>query len=195
MRKFRSFRSGAMLATGLLVLGTAHAEMPTGQALAYTCAGCHGTNGVSTGPATPSLAGISKDYMIESMEEYKSGERPATIMTRIAKGYSAEEIVAMSEFFASQEASPAEQSFDAELAAKGAKVHDKYCEKCHEDGGTSVEDDAGLLKGQWRPYLEYSFEDYHSGKREMSKKMAKKFNKMAEKPENMKALLEFYSSK
>lgn len=195
MKKSLPFRSGALLATGLLLLGTAHAEIPSSEALAYTCAGCHGTNGVSQGPATPSLAGISKDYMIESMEEYKSGDRPSTIMTRIAKGYSQEEIVAMSEFFAKQPYSPAEQKFDAKLAKKGAKLHDKYCEKCHEDGGTSVEDDAGLLKGQWRHYLEDSFADYHSGKREMSKKMAKKFNKMAEKPENMKALIEFYSSK
>lgn len=195
MRKILSFRSGALLATGLLLLGTAHAEMPSSQALAYTCAGCHGTNGVSNGPATPSLAGISKDYMIESMEAYKTGERPATIMNRIAKGYSEKEIVAMSEFFAKQKYTPAEQEVDAKLAKKGAKLHDKYCEKCHEDGGTSVEDDAGLLKGQWRPYLADSFADYHSGKREMTKKMKKKFDKMAEKPENMKALIEFYSAK
>ena len=34
---------------------------------------------------------------------------------------------------------------DAKLAEKGAKLHDKYCEKCHSEGGKIIE---GIFKGE-----------------------------------------------
>ena len=70
------------------------------------------------------------------------------------------------------------------------------CEKCHAEGGTSAEDDAGILKGQWRPYVEYTMADFMNGKREMPKKMKKKVNQMQEKAgdEGMTQLLDFYSA-
>ncbi|MES9885394.1 MAG: c-type cytochrome, partial [Candidatus Sedimenticola sp. 6PFRAG1] len=70
--------------------------------LANTCAGCHGTLGDSMGPATPTIAGLEADYIVEVMEDYKSGERHSTIMTRIAKGYSDKEIEQMAAFFSAQ---------------------------------------------------------------------------------------------
>lgn len=188
---------GAILTGGLLLAaGFANAEMPSAQALAYTCAGCHGTNGISVGPASPTIAGVSKDYFIDAMKEYREDTRPSTIMGRIARGYSDDEIVAMADFFSGQEYAAAKQTSDADLAAKGAKLHDKYCEKCHAEGGTSAEDDAGILKGQWRPYVEYTMSDFTSGKREMPKKMAKKVKKMNEKvgDDAMNQLLNYYSS-
>ncbi|WP_419618139.1 c-type cytochrome [Thiolapillus sp.] len=66
------------------------AETPSAAMLGYTCAGC----GNSNGPATPSLAGASKDYIIEVMDYYATGERVSTIMGRIAKGYTKDEVKA-----------------------------------------------------------------------------------------------------
>jgi sulfide dehydrogenase cytochrome subunit len=165
--------------------------------LGNSCAGCHGTNGVSYGPAAPTIAGFSAEYTIEAMKEYKSDERASTIMGRIARGYSDDEIKAMAEFFAKQKFMAADQKIDTALVGKGKKLHDKYCEKCHEDEGTSNADDAGLLAGQWMPYMHYTMEDFISGKRSMPKKMKKKVEKMQKKEgdEAMKALLNFYASK
>ncbi|OOY43476.1 hypothetical protein BOV91_03960 [Solemya velum gill symbiont] len=42
--------------------------------LADTCAGCHGTDGVSTGPAAPHLAGMSSVYLVDSMNQFKSAK-------------------------------------------------------------------------------------------------------------------------
>ena len=67
--------------------------------LANTCAGCHGPNGTSLGPTTPSIAGISKEYFIQTMNDFKSGDRPSTIMMRISKGYSDEDIALMADYF------------------------------------------------------------------------------------------------
>nr|MBS0021097.1 c-type cytochrome [Gammaproteobacteria bacterium] len=77
-----------------------HAGTPTGQMLAYTCAGCHGNNGVSKG-AIPSINNLSAEQMAQAMLDYKSEKRPGTVMNRIAKGYTEEEIKAMADYFAS----------------------------------------------------------------------------------------------
>jgi sulfide dehydrogenase cytochrome subunit len=71
----------------------------SGAALAFTCYGCHGYDGLSKG-AAPSLKGLPADYLSQAMKDFKSGKRPATIMGRIAKGYSDGEIAAMSEYLA-----------------------------------------------------------------------------------------------
>lgn len=164
--------------------------------LANTCAGCHGTNGSSVGPASPTIAGMSYDYFIETMEAYKKGERPATIMTRIAKGYTEKEIELMAGFFSKQPFIRQSQKFDKKKARKGKKLHKKYCEKCHEEGGRSSEDDAGILAGQWEPYLRFTMEDYTSGNRTMEKKMKKKMKKLdkAHGDKGVDALIHYYAS-
>jgi len=186
----------ALLACGFALSGSVFAGTPSAEMLSYTCADCHGTGGISNGPATPSLAGISTEYFTDAMKEYKEGTRPSTIMTRIAKGYSEEESKLMAGYFSKLKFVPGKQASDAKLAKKGAKLHDKYCEKCHAEGGTSAEDDAGILAGQWTPYLQYTMEDFMSGKREMPKKMKKKVKEMQKKEGDagMTALYNYYSS-
>jgi sulfide dehydrogenase cytochrome subunit len=163
--------------------------------LSNTCAGCHGTNGASSGPATPSIGGISAVYFEEVMLGFKSGEINSTIMKRIAEGYSEDEIKAMGEYFSKQPFVAAKQSFDADKVKKGAKLHDKYCEKCHADGGTSAEDDSGILMGQLIPYLHYTMTDFKAGDREMTKKMKKKVNQLLKKEGDagIDALFNYYA--
>jgi sulfide dehydrogenase cytochrome subunit len=164
--------------------------------LANTCAGCHGTNGISAGPG-PTIAGISSEYFNEIMKGFKSGDVPSTIMGRIAKGYSDAEIEALGKHFSSQKFVAAKQDFDPAKAKKGAKLHDKYCEKCHGEGGTSSEDDAGILSGQHVQYLRWALDDAMAGDRVMPKKMRKKLKKLHKKEGDagIEALLNFYASK
>ncbi len=187
---------GILIASGVVLAGPVLAATPSASMLGNTCAGCHGTNGNSNGPATPTIAGMSSEYFIEAMAEYKSGERPSTIMGRIAKGYTEEEVKLMAGFFSKKKMERQPQQVDAKMAKKGMKLHEKYCEKCHEDGGRSSEDDAGILAGQWLPYLHYTMDDFISGKREMSKKMKKKVEQLQSKggDEAVNALLEYYGS-
>jgi sulfide dehydrogenase cytochrome subunit len=188
-----------LIAAAVLVSSQSQAgEISRGALLAYTCAGCHGTNGNSNGPATPSLAGASRDYLVEVMQQYRAGERASTIMGRIARGYSDEEIRAMAGFFSKQEFEPAKnQPFDADQVEKGARLHHKYCEKCHGKGGASAEDDAGILAGQWTPYLRYTLDDMRTGKSPLSKKMKKKLEKLHQKSGDagIEQLLDFYASR
>ncbi len=173
-------------------------ELMTGASatmMANTCAGCHGGNGVSAGPSIPILAGLSSAYFVEIMEAYKTDEVPSTIMGRLAKGYSTEEFEKMGEFFAKQTFVAAKQDSDAGKAEKGAAIHEKYCEKCHSEGGSLAEDDSGILKGQWKSYLKAQLMDFHNKDRKAPKKMAKKMKKMLNKEGSAgaEALVEFYS--
>lgn len=185
----------ALLVSILAFSGSSFAGGASAEALSYTCAGCHGTNGVSTGPAAPSLAGMSIVYITDSMIAYKAGEREATIMTRIAKGYDEDDFTKMGEFFAAQKRHVAQQSV-GKMADKGAKLADKYCEKCHADNGTDPEDDSGFLAGQWSPYLKYQLEDVMAGTRDTGKKMLKKLKQAHKKggDDTAQALLDFYAS-
>ena len=174
-------------------------EGPTAQTLAENCAGCHGTDGVSAGPAIPIIAGMSSDYFVEIMKGYKEGTAPSTIMGRLAKGYSEDEIAKMAGYFQEKKFVPAKQKFDAKMVKQGDKLHEKYCEKCHENGGVVPKDKSEeyhILAGQWTPYLRWQMADFHSGVREMPKKMKQKFDKMVEKnaQENIDAVLNYYAS-
>ncbi|MEJ2592096.1 MAG: cytochrome c [Candidatus Thiodiazotropha sp.] len=184
-------------ALGLLLIasGSTVSAGPSAEMLAYTCAGCHGTDGSSVGPSSPHIAGMNPEYFVDSMKAYRSDERNPTIMNRIAKGYTDEQIDAMAEFFAKQKAQLANQEFDPGKAKQGAELHETYCEKCHEDGGREASD-GGTLAGQWKPYLEYSMADFRSGHREMTKKMRRKLEKMEKEhgAESIDAVINFYSS-
>jgi cytochrome c553 len=101
-------RSVKVVAAALLALvaAAAAAQAPDpnlARNLAATCANCHGTNGLSQG-GTESLAGMAKDNIVRKMQEYKTGNKPASIMNQLAKGYTDEQIALMADWFATQKA-------------------------------------------------------------------------------------------
>jgi len=192
--KFLSF---ALLAAGGLATGSAAAAMPdAGTMLANTCLGCHGPGGSSTGPATPTIAGMQPESFLEAMKGYKEGTRPATVMDRLVKGYTEDEIKAMAAVFAKQPFVRYAQKVDDKKVAEGKKLHKDHCEKCHVDEGMKDEDGSSVLAGQWLPYLRFAMEDFQGGGREMPKKMKSQVEKVQEKgPDALDSLLQFYASK
>lgn len=67
--------------------------------LANPCAGCHGTNGNSTG-SIPALSKLSENEIREELQKFKTDKRAGTVMNRIAKGYTDEEIDLIAKQFA-----------------------------------------------------------------------------------------------
>lgn len=97
----RTLASMAMAGiVGLVLPGLAAAADIHTKAIAATCMSCHGPGGKSLG-ATPSIAGLDKDYFVKAMKDFKSGARPATIMNRHASGYTEAEYEALAAYFAS----------------------------------------------------------------------------------------------
>jgi sulfide dehydrogenase cytochrome subunit len=89
----------ALIATFVLVNPIASAGGASGQAIGFTCAGCHGTDGESQGIA-PSLKGEEEQSLRLMLMDFKADTKKGTIMNRIAKGYSDEEIAAVAKYFA-----------------------------------------------------------------------------------------------
>jgi len=46
-----------------------------------------------------SLAGQQRTHLVQQMQDFKTGKRPATIMHQIAKGYTDEQIEALAAYF------------------------------------------------------------------------------------------------
>jgi cytochrome subunit of sulfide dehydrogenase len=95
---FAALASGAVFAVPALAQGT---DPKLGRNLAAACANCHGTNGVSQ-QGMPNLAGQQRGYLVQQMQDFRAGKRPATIMHQIAKGYSDEQIDALAAYFSAQ---------------------------------------------------------------------------------------------
>lgn len=72
---------------------------PAGAAIAQTCAGCHGTEGRLKAAAFMPLAGMPKAQFVQAMRDFRSGQRPATLMRHVAEGFSDGEIDAMAAYF------------------------------------------------------------------------------------------------
>jgi sulfide dehydrogenase cytochrome subunit len=73
------------------------------RALAATCAQCHGTDGHAVeGQALIRLAGLPQDYTLNQLMAFRNGQRPATIMHQITRGYSLEQLETVAAYFAAQ---------------------------------------------------------------------------------------------
>ena len=182
----------ALAVGAMTITAAASAAGPNAAMLSNACAGCHGTHGGSAGMSMPSLAGQSKTAIVEAMKKFKTGERPATVMGRLAKGYSDAEIDLMGDFFSKQKVHFTQQKVDAAKAAKGAALQEANCSRCHLEDGKEGKDDTPVMASQWLSYLHMQMELYESGKRKMPEKMAEKVKGLSK--DDLDALLHFYAS-
>lgn len=170
------------------------------------CADCHGKDGASSESDVPIIGGQSAAYLKDTLQAYREGARPcpetkyragntkrqATDMCRIAKALSDNDSAEVAEYFAAKPFVRAKQQTDQTKAAVGKRIHDQRCEKCHGQGGSSKEDDAGILAGQWMPYLATTLKEFKDGKRKAPKKMQPKMDELS--PDDLDALVQYYGS-
>ena len=80
----------------------ASTQVARGQAKAAVCAACHGDTGVSDTPGWPTLAGQHKDYLVESMTQYRNGQRNDPVMAGQLINLSDDDIEDLAAFYAAQ---------------------------------------------------------------------------------------------
>jgi sulfide dehydrogenase cytochrome subunit len=174
--------------------------------LVNSCNDCHGAAGASRDPEFPIIGGLSAQYTIDSFAAYKDKTRPCeqvkypsgprlgelSDMCKAVDKLTQEEIKQFADYYAAQPFVSAVQAFDKSLIKRGEDVHNLQCVKCHENAGSSAEDDSGILAGQWMRYMEQQFDDYAAGKRQMPAKMKQKMDKLS--AEDIKALIHYYGS-
>ena len=74
------------------------ADAPPGAA---ACSGCHATNAAAETPV-PKIIGRNADETMKLMAEFRSGEKPSTVMGRIAKGFTDDEMKPIAAWLAAQ---------------------------------------------------------------------------------------------
>ncbi len=84
--------AGALVPT--LVWDAARAEPVDVTVLSASCATCHGP-GLAGSGTIPSLKGKTSADLASTIRAFQSGERPSTIMMRLSKGWSPDEIDAL----------------------------------------------------------------------------------------------------
>lgn len=88
-----------------LILGfassTIAADAAAGKKKVATCAGCHGSEGVSEAGMFPNLAGQHAEYLESALKQYRDGDRKNEMMTPMAKGLSDETIADIAAYYSS----------------------------------------------------------------------------------------------
>jgi sulfide dehydrogenase cytochrome subunit len=87
-----------LLIAAAIAAPAAHAgEDLAGFELASHCMACHGPAGRSPG-AIPALNGKDRDFIVKRLKAFRDGTRPSTVMGRLARGYTDEEIARIAEY-------------------------------------------------------------------------------------------------
>lgn len=78
---------------------------PTGTAppTAAVCVACHGPDGVGTSEDYPTLSGQPADYLVQALNDYRTGKRRNPIMAPMAQPLKTADIELLAQFFAAQE--------------------------------------------------------------------------------------------
>jgi sulfide dehydrogenase cytochrome subunit len=101
-RERQARRWSRPLLVGLVLLAPAAiAASPEAPPGAAACSGCHPAR-AGVGTPVPRLVGRDPSALVAAMLEFRAGKRPATVMDRIAKGFSDDEIGAIAAWYGEQ---------------------------------------------------------------------------------------------
>jgi cytochrome c553 len=134
-------------------------EPAAGEPLTAVCGGCHGSHGVSTDTATPSLAGQDARYLVDAIKAYRT-TRKRENMRLYVTGLGDKDIQDIAAFYAVQKSRPAEQ---------GQAIVQDLTEKCNRCHGADIDNPAMAIpkiNGQDRDYLIMALRAYRDDKRE-----------------------------
>ena len=176
------------------------------ESIVADCNGCHGDDGVSQWTDVPTIAGVPEFVHSDALylfrdearpcseSQYKQGDtsKAATTMCAVTADLSDEQIDEIAAYYAGLPFVAAKQDFDAALAEAGKAVHEAQCDRCHSEGGSNPEDEAGILAGNLMGYLEAQLAAYRAGEREQPAKMEEKVNALSD--DDVKALVNYYAS-
>jgi cytochrome c553 len=129
-----------------------------GEPRTAVCGGCHGSHGVSTDTATPSLAAQDPQYLVHAIKGYRTTRKNDT-MARVASGLSDQEIDDIVAFYATQKSKPAE---DGQNLLKD--ITDK-CNRCHAGDINNPALAIPIINAQDKDYLILALRAYRDGKR------------------------------
>lgn len=91
----------AVAATVLMASPVFAGDAAAGKGKSMMCAGCHGSAGISSVPAYPSLAGQKEAVLIKQLQDIKAGTRNAPTMKGIVASLSETDMANLAAYYAS----------------------------------------------------------------------------------------------
>jgi cytochrome c553 len=74
-----------------------------GRQKAMQCQACHGLDGLAKIPGAPHLAGQVEDYLVKSLNDYKSGARQNELMSVVMQNLAPQDMADLAAYYASIE--------------------------------------------------------------------------------------------
>jgi cytochrome c553 len=191
-----AMRIGVAVALGSLAAATASAQQPAltgnpqrGQILSYTCLGCHGIQGYRNAYpdyAVPRLRGQSEQYLINALQEYKSGQRDYPTMRMQAMSLSDQDIADIAAYFSGKPMAAAATSPKRPVPQAA-----QLCVSCHGPAGIGIAPMYPDLAGQHASYLTRAIQEYHNKDRQnpIMDSMAANLT-----PAQISAIVDYFSS-
>ena len=138
-------------------------DQQAGKASTVGCAGCHGDQGVSSNPATPSLAGQDAEYLVAALRAYKNGARADETMKTLAGPLDDTTMKNIAAYYAAQEP----QALNIRPPSTTQEWTQK-CDRCHGLNGNSTDPRIPALAAQRVEYLQTALREFQTGARTSS---------------------------
>lgn len=135
-------------------------DATAGKKGAAACGACHGDQGVSGNPATPSLAGQDAQYLAAATQAYKDGSRKDESMKGPAGELNEKAMHDIAAYYAAQQPQPLNVRRPLTLAEWSER-----CDRCHGPNGNSTDPLMPRLAAQRADWLEQVLHDYRKGAR------------------------------
>jgi len=132
----------------------------TGAKLAVPCAQCHGADGNSKMPGTPSLAGQQPRYFATAVHEYLTGMRTTSPMHMLVRDMRTMDVDSVALYFASQTPGLRQPAEFGDPAS--GERHTVLCTGCHGVNGVSDDPQTPNLAGQDPVYLVNAIKAYRN---------------------------------
>jgi cytochrome c553 len=142
-------------------------DKAAGKEAAASCAGCHGEEGVSGSPATPSLAGQDAQYLVAALQAYKAGSRGDETMKAMAASLDDKAMKNLAAFYAFLQ--PKAPDVRKPLTTE---EWTQRCDRCHGVNGNSTDPRLPMLAGQRADYLLKALQGYRARTRKSSEMAA-----------------------
>lgn len=150
------------LAITLLMLGIGTSAFAAKSA---SCAHCHGTDGNSSSPIYPNLAGQTKEYLYKQIMAFKSGARVNVMMSSSVGILTEDDAKELAEYFSVQPMARNRFQTDPALAAQGKKLAaEVQCVACHQPGFKGLVEFPRVSRQKFQ-YIVKQLKDYRDGVR------------------------------
>lgn len=156
--------AATLLFAGACLPAFAEGDVTRGEAIGYSCLGCHGIDGYRNAYPSfrvPKLGGQKASYLVAALKGYRDGSRAHPTMIAHATSMTDQQIEDVAAYLA---------SLGGETVAAGGTAapgleQAATCVACHGQNGIGLSPAWPTLAGQHEDYLVHALNQYRSGER------------------------------